>query len=102
MATMIPAPLHRQRWLLLCLALAAGQTATAQQPPQAARADPLDASAAVPLLRYESSFARYRGLADGDGKTISWREANEQVARIGGWRVYRREALSGPGSAKSP
>jgi hypothetical protein len=41
-------------------------------------------------LRYESSFAQYRRL--GDEKLISWREANDTVSRIGGWRVYAREA----------
>ncbi|MBC7378421.1 MAG: hypothetical protein H7346_13450 [Burkholderiaceae bacterium] len=41
-------------------------------------------------LSYESSFAQYRRL--GDEKPVSWRDANDTVARIGGWRVYAREA----------
>lgn len=41
-------------------------------------------------LRYESVFARYRSYAG--EKTGSWREANETVERIGGWRAYAREA----------
>ena len=59
-------------------------------PPPTARPDPLDAKASVPALSYRSSFSRYRGL--GDDKPLSWREANDAVARIGGWRVYAREA----------
>jgi len=56
----------------------------------ATRADPLDAKASVPALSYRSSFARYRAFSD--DKPLSWREANDAVARIGGWRVYAREA----------
>jgi hypothetical protein len=68
--------------LLLCTSLAA-QTA--------ARPDPLNANAAVPALTYLSPFANHRGLGD-NPKPLSWREANETAARIGGWRVYAREA----------
>ena len=41
-------------------------------------------------LRYESVFARYKSYRD--EKTGSWREANENVDRIGGWRAYAKEA----------
>lgn len=68
--------------LLICTSVAA-QTA--------ARPDPLNANAVVPRLTYQSSFANYRSLGD-DAKPLSWREANEAAARIGGWRVYAREA----------
>lgn len=54
------------------------------------RPDPLDATAVVPATGYHSAFARYRGL--GDDPPLSWREANDAVARIGGWRAYAREA----------
>ena len=71
---------------LLCCVQTQAQTASSA----AVRSDPLDAKASVPLLRHESSFAQYRRLSD--EKLISWREANDTVARIGGWRVYAREA----------
>ena len=71
---------------LLCCGQTQAQTASSA----AVRSDPLDAKASVPLLRHESSFAQYRRLSD--EKLISWREANDTVARIGGWRVYAREA----------
>ena len=65
--------------------------AAAQTPPSTARkADPLDASVAVPAVTYESAFSRYRRA--GDNKAIPWRESNETAARIGGWRAYAREA----------
>jgi len=76
---------------LLAAALFALLTAAQAQPSaKAARPDPLDPKASVTTLRYESSFARYRLL--GEEKPVSWRDANDTVTRIGGWRVYAREA----------
>ena len=40
--------------------------------------------------RYESVFARYQSYRD--EKTGSWREANDTVTQIGGWRAYAKEA----------
>ena len=88
---------RRQRLLravpavLLAAALFALLTAAQAQPSaKAARPDPLDPKASVTTLRYESSFARYRLL--GEEKPVSWRDANDTVTQIGGWRVYAREA----------
>lgn len=81
------APLAATLWL-------AALTAQAQSAAPTAKADPLDPAARVPALTYESSFAQYRRLHDEKpaepGK--AWREANDTVARIGGWRAYAREA----------
>jgi hypothetical protein len=60
------------------------------QSPTTTRPDSLDPKAQVPAVRYESSFAQFRRI--GDDKPVAWREANDAVARIGGWRVYAREA----------
>lgn len=84
----------RLRWLMpatlhLAAIAAQAQGSTPAAAP-AARPDPLDPGASVPALSYRSAFAGYRGA--GDDKPLSWREANEAVARIGGWRVYAREA----------
>lgn len=82
------------RWPVPCVAaalLATTAAAFAQQSSvRATRPDPLDPKAGVPTLNYESSFVQYRPL--GDAKPVSWREANDTVARIGGWRVYARES----------
>jgi hypothetical protein len=79
------------RWLMPAALGALAFAAAAQIPPSAARkADPLDASASVPAVAYESAFSRYRRAAD--ERAIPWREANDTVARIGGWRAYAREA----------
>ena len=74
--------------LLLTITLAA--QAQAQPVPTGARPDPLDPKTSVPALRYSSSLAQHRN--GGDAKPVSWKEANDAVARIGGWRVYAREA----------
>jgi hypothetical protein len=51
--------------------------------------DPLDARAAVPPATYVSPLPRGRTA---EPAPVPWREANERVARIGGWRAYNREA----------
>ena len=56
----------------------------------AATPDPTDAAATVPALKYESPFAAYRQL--GEDKNTVWRDANDTVGKIGGWRAYAREA----------
>lgn len=68
----------------------AALTAHAEPTARASQPDPLDPKASVPSLTYESSFKLYRRL--GDEQPVSWREANDTVNRIGGWRVYAREA----------
>ena len=54
------------------------------------RPDPLNPQAAVPPVLHRPALAGYR--AADELKLGSWREANDTVARIGGWRVYAREA----------
>ncbi|MBA3598244.1 MAG: hypothetical protein H0W40_12850 [Methylibium sp.] len=63
--------------------------------------DPFDARATVPPVRYRSAFSGYRPLSD---ETVGWKEANDEVARIGGWRAYAREANApeSPASAPAP
>ena len=64
--------------------------ALAQSPLAAPPADPLNAQASVPALVHSSAFAAYRRLSE--VPVGSWRDANDLVWRIGGWRVYAREA----------
>ena len=89
---MVPIPTRRRMpcavssllFTMLLVAQAQAQSPTTNRP------DPLDPKAQVPSVRYESSFAQFRRI--GDDKPLAWREANDAVARIGGWRVYAREA----------
>ena len=89
------------RYALLTASLLATLAAQAQPAANTARPDPLDPKASVPALNYESSFSHYRRL--GDEKPVSWRDANDTVTRIGGWRVYAREAQqTDPAPAAKP
>jgi hypothetical protein len=55
----------------------------------AANAMPHAASTGIPL-RFESTLSRYKPMTD--QKLGSWREANDTVTRIGGWRTYLKES----------
>jgi hypothetical protein len=52
--------------------------------------DPVDAQIAAPPLIYISSLKDYHPF--GDQKVESWKELNDNVARVGGWRAYARQA----------
>lgn len=78
-----------KQWIVLPLALAAG-AALAQ-----ARPDPSDPKAAVKDRPYESAFKDYRPYRDSEAGR--WREANEEVGRLGGHQGHVPQA---PSSAK--
>jgi hypothetical protein len=48
-------------------------------------------------LQYRSTFEGYRGY--NEQAVTSWREANDKVGKIGGWRSYAREAGEGGAAA---
>ncbi len=85
---------HHARWLLPATLALAVVTAAAQgtPSPQFTRpdADPLDATAKVSPLVYRSALATFQRHSEGEA--VPWREANDRVGRIGGWRAYAREA----------
>lgn len=55
--------------------------------------DATDPKAPVPAVNYVSPLRAFR--ASGDVDVGSWRDANKAVGRIGGWRIYGREAIDG-------
>lgn len=84
--------------LLAALVLPWADPAAAQGPARRATpADPLDPAAAVPAASYRSPFSGHRRHAE--QPVAPWREANDTVRRIGGWRTYARE---GAASAAAP
>ena len=90
------------RLALVVLAVVAGaadaQTvAPPSMPPRAA--DPTDAQAEVPAALHKSTFADYRRHAE--AAPTAWKDANDTVTRIGGWRTYAREAAAPAASAPS-
>ena len=49
-----------------------------------------DANASVPPTLYQSPFMGYREL--GVDQTTAWKDANDTVRNIGGWKAYAKEA----------
>lgn len=96
---MKPLSLTLQRaWLGAVVALPLTSTALAQARPQ-----PLDPSAPVPAVAYRSPLSEYQAYRASE--VGAWRDANETVTRIGGWRAYAREAeasTSAPGASRPP
>ena len=56
----------------------------------AAGPDPADSNTVIPPTIYQSPFTDYRPL--GEDKSTPWKDANDTVGKIGGWRAYAREA----------
>ena len=73
--------------IVFAVVMAAGLCARAavSAPP-----DPVSEKSIVAPLQYQSPFRDYRRL--GDDKLIPWKDANDEVGRIGGWRAYAKEA----------
>ncbi|HVK33399.1 MAG TPA: hypothetical protein VM845_12975 [Burkholderiaceae bacterium] len=82
--------------LLPCAAALAQVTST-----PASRPDPADAAAATPALQHRSALAATRRVS-AEAAPLAWREANERVERIGGWRAYAREAQAPAAAASAP
>lgn len=81
-------------WLTATLATAFSAAQAQHQPAPMAGPDPLDPRADVPPAVYRSTLTGHRAI--GDDKPVPWREANDNVGRIGGWRAYAREAAAAP------
>jgi hypothetical protein len=67
----------------------------------APRPDPFDAKAATPPVVYRSALVGYKKLA-AESPPVAWRQANDAVERIGGWRAYAREAQAPEPAASRP
>ena len=80
-------------WLALTIACSAAIAQPVPQPTVAASG----ASAAASAPGYRSALEGYRPFAD--EKVLPWRESNDKVERIGGWRAYAAEAQ---GKSQSP
>ena len=65
------------RAMLACIGMGLGHAF-------AAVPDPADASVVIPATDCRSPFADYRPL--GEDNNTPWRDANDTVGKIGGWR----------------
>lgn len=72
-------------WLVSIFSLSG--IAAAQTP---APASPVPDAAPASTLIYRSAFEDYKPYTD--DKMTSWKAANDDVARIGGWREYAKQA----------
>ncbi len=62
-------------------------------------AQPAPASVQPPApVEYRSAFTGYQAF--GDDQPVSWKEANDAVREIGGWRAYAKEAQAGQPAAQ--
>jgi len=81
----------------LCLAMMALPALAPAQ--QKSRPHPADAGVAVPPVVYGSPIRQYQLL--GDEAVTSWKTANEEVEKAGGWKAYLREGQQ-PSAAPRP
>lgn len=93
----------KKKLVCLALTLATAVPALAQPPHDTPKEGPDNSpgvsstDGALPaLLDAEKVFKSYRSYADQE--VTSWRKANDEVGRIGGWQAYAREAQA-PASA---
>lgn len=53
-------------------------------------ASPDDTATEISPLHFSSTYTHYQKFSD--PPILSWREANDAVEKIGGWRFYAKEA----------
>jgi hypothetical protein len=85
------------RWLAVSSGLLT-LAASAQTP----AAPPARAAASAPVARTQAAPGEFRSALEGyqpysEVKRVPWKEANETVGKIGGWKAYAREAAAGQG-----
>ena len=95
------APYQTVLWAAMLLAAAGSAKVQASSASASKGSAPAAAASAAPAsgtsnpLTYRSVFDGYRPFSD--QPVVSWREANDLVGRIGGWRAYAREGQGDPG-----
>jgi len=65
-----------------------------------APATPAPAPQASPPPAFHSAMDGYKPYTE--EATVNWKEANDTTARIGGWRVYAKEARQAPAPEATP
>lgn len=78
------------RWFVPVALAAVMPMASAQTSSQPTTPDVKNTASSAGTLSYRSAFADYRAYSE--QPVVSWVDANEQVGKIGGWRVYSKEA----------
>lgn len=93
--------LHLPIALLAVLGTIAGPGVHAQAPTQAPvqAENPAQAVAPSTAPAWRSAFDGYQPFADQE--PLPWRQANDTVQSVGGWRAYAREAAQPASAAAS-
>jgi hypothetical protein len=86
--------------LFVAVAAAVATAGCTSVPPTAAGPNPADPAAVAPPVEYRPVFSGYQAYTD--QPVGNWREANDAVGRIGGWREYAREAEAATPSGTPP
>jgi len=83
---------------MVALAMSIGLAPTATAQPSASKPTTAEAGAGL----YQSVFSGYRRY--GDEPVVPWKQSNEVVGRIGGWKAYTQEAAAPrpPAGASAP
>ena len=87
-----PFPILGMPRVCVTLAVAASALIAGVSYAQPDHAMPVSTVPSPAPLKFESVLSRYKPMTD--QKLGSWREANDTVTRIGGWRTYLKEAQS--------
>lgn len=78
------------RWLATLTTLAALGVSAQTRPVSQPIAEPAAVRAIAGAEPYRSALEGYRPF--NEEKVLPWKETNDTVGRIGGWKVYAREA----------
>ena len=88
-----PTPMSGKKVLCSTLLLLSTVTYSQTSPVQVKTIAPIE-------LRYASVLSAYQVYAD--EPIQPWREANDRVGRIGGWRAYAKEIRTGEQAKETP
>ena len=87
------------RWLVPAGLLLSVSLAHAQSTIGAVTTAPNITASVAPTFQFHSVFTQYHMFTE--QPVLPWREANDDVGKIGGWRYYAKEASQSDAADKS-
>jgi len=91
--------LRTLRWLLPVGLLLSVSLAHAQSSSEAVSTVQNNTASVASFIQYRSVFTQYQGF--NEQPVLPWRETNDAVGKIGGWRFYDKEAKQPDADDKS-
>jgi hypothetical protein len=86
-------------WLLPAGLLLSISLAHAQSSSETVSTVQNNTASVAPFIQYRSVFIQYQGF--NEQPVLPWRETNDAVGKIGGWRFYAKEASQPDAADKS-